>query len=72
MIMPTWNHNPSSRGMTTREQAIVNQLHHLADGPLDPNVRPVVEGLTLIRELIEDPGKRRDFDECYDRPHDED
>jgi hypothetical protein len=71
--MPTWSHNPSSKGMTTREEAIVDRLHHLADGELDPDVRPIVaDGLALILELIADRGKRRDFDECYDRPHDED
>jgi hypothetical protein len=51
--MSAWNHNLSSKGMTTREQAIVNRLHHLADGPLDPDVRPIVaDGLRLIIELI--------------------
>jgi hypothetical protein len=71
--MPSWNHDPSSKGMTTSEQAIVNRLHHLVDGPLDPDVRPIVaDGLALIVELIADRGKRRDFDEQWDRPHDED
>jgi hypothetical protein len=69
--MPGWSHNPSSQGMTAREQAIVNRLHHLADGPLDPEVRPIVaDGLALILELIVDRGKRRNFDEQWNRPHD--
>jgi hypothetical protein len=71
--MPSWSHDPSSKGMTAREQATVNRLHHLADGPLDPAVRPIVaDGLALILELIADRGLRRDFDEQRDRPHDED
>ena len=38
---------------------------------LDPATRPVVsDGLRLILELIEARGKRRDFDEQWDRPHD--
>jgi hypothetical protein len=70
--MPEWTHNLSSKGMTTREMNVVNRLHHLADGPLDPEVRPIIaDGLKLILELIEGRGKRRDFDELYDRTHDE-
>ena len=55
-----------------REQGIVNRLHHVADGHKDPAVRSAVgEGLELILELIEDRGKRRDFDEQFDRLHDQ-
>ena len=73
--MPQWAHDPSSEGMTTREMTVVNRLHHLVDGAsnLDPDVKPIVaEGLRLILELIEARGQRRDFDEAYDRPHDQD
>jgi hypothetical protein len=73
--MPEWTHDPSSRGMTTHETTIVNRLHHLVDGSIDlaPDVKPIVsDGLRLILELIEARGQRRDFDEAYDRPHDQD
>jgi hypothetical protein len=61
-----------AKGMTNRERDIVDRLHHLADGPIEPAARSVVaEGLGLILELIEARGKRRDFDEQWDRPHDE-
>jgi hypothetical protein len=72
--MPQWGHSPQVEGATEREQGIVDRLHHLVDGEsdLDPDVRPIVaEGLKLILRLIEDRGRRRDFDEFYDRPHKE-
>jgi hypothetical protein len=68
--MPIRNHDPSSKGMTARDQSIVNRLHYLADGPLDPVVRPIIaDGLALILELIADRGKQHDFDKQWDRPH---
>src|SRR4051795_1082972 len=69
--MAGWTHDPSSRGMTTREMTIVNRLLHSADGPLDPAIRPIVaDGLRLILELIEARGRRRDFEKQWDGPHD--
>jgi hypothetical protein len=35
-------------------------------------VDPIPDAVELIRELIEGRGRRRDFDEQWDRPHDED
>jgi hypothetical protein len=70
--MPEWTQDPSSKGMMTREMNVVNRLHHLADGQLDSNARPVVaDGLKLILDLIEARGKRRDLDEQWDRPHED-
>ena len=70
--MGSRSHNPSSKGMTTREQTVVNRLHHLADGHADAEIRSAIgQGLELIRDLIESRGKRRDFEEQWDRPPDE-
>jgi hypothetical protein len=66
--MSSGSHEPASKGMTTREQSIVNRLCDLADGDLDPDVKPIVaEGLALILELIGHREKWRNFDEYCDR-----
>jgi hypothetical protein len=71
-ILESWTHNPSSEGMITREQTVVNRLHHLEDGQANPEIRSAIgQNLELIRDLTWSRGKRRDFAEQWDRTHDE-
>lgn len=65
------SHPPFPRGATSAEIGVIDRLHRVADRHREPEVRSALSGaLDLIVELIEARGKRRDFDEQWDRPHD--
>ncbi len=55
------------KGATSREMAVVSRLT-TAEGRADsPSVRSALsEGLELIRELISERGRRREFDDQVD------
>lgn len=66
------SHPPFPSGATSPEIATIQRLHWTADRHREPEVRKSLgEALDLVVELIEDRGKRRDFQERWDRPHDD-
>ena len=70
--MPNWHHPPFVKDATPREQDIVSRAFHLAETlPERRMVGPLRDAVELLVELIEGRGKRRDFDEHWDRPHDD-
>ncbi len=60
------------KGATSREMAVVSRLT-TAEGRADsPMVRSALgEGLELIRELISERGRRQEFQDQWDTPHDD-
>ena len=65
------NHPPFPSGANCPEIHAIQHLHHVADRHREPEVRSALSGRwSLIVELIEDRGKRRDMAEQWDRPHD--
>jgi hypothetical protein len=61
------NHPPFPRGATAREIRAVQDLHQVADRLKEPEVRRALCGaVELIVELIEERGRRREFEAQVD------
>jgi hypothetical protein len=61
------SHLPFPRGTTAREIQAVEHLHHVADRHREPEVRRALSGaVDLIVELIEERGRRREFETQVD------
>jgi hypothetical protein len=62
-------HEPSAvpQGATAREIQAVQHLHHVADRHKEPEVRQALSGaVEPIVELIEERGRRREFEDQVD------
>jgi hypothetical protein len=57
------SHPPFPRGATAREIQAVQHLHHVADRHKEPEVRRALSGAV---ELIEERGRRREFETQVD------
>jgi hypothetical protein len=57
------SHPPFPRGATAREIQAVEHFHQVADRHREPEVRRALSGaVELIVELIEERGRRREFE----------
>jgi hypothetical protein len=61
------NHPPFPKGATPREIQAVQHLQQVADRNKEPEVQRALSGaLDLIVELIEERGRRREFEDRAD------
>jgi hypothetical protein len=66
-------HPPSPMGATGRETQLIHRLHQAATRAEEPGLRSLLsDAMGMIVELVKQRGMRRDLDEHWDRPHDED
>jgi hypothetical protein len=67
------SHPPFPRGATAREIQAVQHLHQVADRHNEPEVRRALSGaVELIVELIEQRGRRREFEAQVNEARSED